>query len=268
MAFYTKVDDVLVYTFSPDWKTFELYPLCDLHIGDPKTDEKAFFEFVKFILSEENRYITIQGDLMNNAIKSSVSNVYNENRNPHEQKKWLVHHLLPLKDRILCYVPGNHEGRSTKDADVHLIYDIAESIGGQDYALSKYKENGAFIKIRFGLITHGLKTATYTGFICHGSGGGAKAGGYLNKLEDYAYSIDGIDFMIAGHTHKKFGSKPSKMVVDAQNNMVTERDFLVTSSGAWQTYGGYAMRGLMRPGTRGKTPIIFSGTEKEFHAII
>ena len=98
-------EKLIVHELSDSFDTLEIYPLMDLHIGDKKTDTVLFYKFIQHILEQPNRYMTIQGDLMNNATKSSVSNVYEETMNPHEQKKWLIHELKCVKDRILCVVP-------------------------------------------------------------------------------------------------------------------------------------------------------------------
>lgn len=143
---------IISHQLSTEFNTLEIYPLTDLHIGDKKTDVKIFREFINFIKAEPNRYVTVQGDLMNNATKSSVSNVYEEIMNPQEQKKWLIVELREIKDRILCIVPGNHEERSTKDVDNHPLEDVAIALGLEDL----YFHDGAFVKVSFG---KRLKTA-------------------------------------------------------------------------------------------------------------
>ena len=61
---------------------------------------------------------------MNNATKTSVSNVYAETMRPREQKRKLVEMLTPLRDKILVATPGNHERRSIRDVDEDPMYDI------------------------------------------------------------------------------------------------------------------------------------------------
>jgi len=257
-------EKLIVHDLSSDFETLEIYPLLDLHIGDKKTDIVAFHNFIRHILDKPNRFITIQGDLMNNAIKSSVSNVYEETMNPQEQKKWLIHELRCVKDRILCIVPGNHEWRSTKDVDNHPLEDIAIALDIDDL----YRPDGAFLKVSFGRKTNNGKKATYTLCCIHGNGGGAKSGGAVNKIEDFLYSVEGIDIMIMGHVHKKLAGRPSRLCIDPHNNYVTQRDTLWVIAAPWQEYGGYAFRKMLRPASRGKTPITLYGKEKYFEAVI
>lgn len=257
-------DKLIVHELSSEFEELEIYPLCDLHIGDDKTDIKLFREFIQFVLDKPNRFVTLQGDLMNNAIKTSVSNVYNETMNPHEQKKWIIAELKPIKDRILCIVPGNHEERSTKDVDSHLMEDVAMTLGKENL----YRGNGAFIKVCFGKSTISGKRMAYTFCLIHGFGGGAKPGAAANRIEDFLYSMEGIDILIMGHVHKKLSGKPSRLVIDPRNNKITQKDMLWVIAAPWQDHGGYAFRMMLKPSPKGKTMIKLSGKVKHFEAVI
>jgi UDP-2,3-diacylglucosamine pyrophosphatase LpxH len=258
-------EKIIVHDLSSDFETLEIYPLVDLHIGDKKTDIPLFHKFIAHILDKPNRFITIQGDLMNNATKSSVSNVYEETMNPQEQKKWLIHELKCIKNRILCVVPGNHEQRSTKDVDNHPLEDLAIALDIEHL----YRPDGAFLKISFGK-NHGknAKKTAYTLCCVHGSGGGSKPGAAANRIEDFLYSLEGVDILVMGHVHKKIAGRPAKTVVDPHNNYVTQRDVLWVIAAPWQEYGGYAFRKMLRPSPKGKTPIILYGKEKYFETVI
>jgi UDP-2,3-diacylglucosamine pyrophosphatase LpxH len=248
-----------------NYSEIEIYPVSDVHVGDSNTDIKLFEDFLDFVIKEPNRYITLQGDLMNNALKSSVSNCYNETMSPSQQKEYLIKKLRPVKDRILCFVPGNHEYRSTKDADNKPIYDIALALEKEMY----YRENGAFIKISFGknrTTSNGL--TTYVLYCTHGSGGGKATGGSINNLESYANSIDNVDIVIMGHVHRKASTKISKVVVDVHNNVIRQKDVLCFISPAWQDYGGYGMRHMFKPTSKGFSTIVLNGKQKEFNAIV
>ena len=85
----------------------------------------------------------------------------------------LMRMLKPLRDRILCAVPGNHEGRSGKDADDCPIYDIMCKLDLEDF----YRENIAFVKIGIGNPKgDGERNPTYALAIMHGAGGGIPPG--------------------------------------------------------------------------------------------
>lgn len=249
---------------SRDIKSLEVYPLNDLHIGDSKTDLKLFEQFKQYILAQQNRYIILNGDLMNNAIKSSVSNCYNETMNPSDQKKWLISQLKELKSRILGITTGNHEARSKKEVDNDITYDIACKLDLEEL----YDENGIIIKISVGERRDKQRQITYVFYVTHGSGGGKYVGSSVNNLENYGMSFEGVDIFVMGHVHKKNASRSSKLIVDVRNDTIYQRDVLHVISSAWQDYGGYAEKKMLRPSVKGDTPIVLSGTNKSFKAVI
>ena len=55
-----------------------IIPISDVHLGAAECMEQEFISFVETVRNSENVYITLGGDLLNNATKSSVSNIYDE----------------------------------------------------------------------------------------------------------------------------------------------------------------------------------------------
>jgi predicted phosphodiesterase len=249
--------DIIPFEFDEKWDSLELFPLSDLHVGDHRTDITAFRRFVNMILEKPNRYLIYNGDNLNNATKFSVSNVYNDTMSPNEQRKFLEAELLPIKQRFLCFVDGNHEYRSKKDSDISSVEWLAEKLG-----CPHYFEDAAAIKISLGKGDNG-KRITYGGVVTHGSGGGKFVGGAMNNLENFALMVEGADFFVVGHVHKKAGSVPGVWRMDLQNNVMREREKLCIISSHWADYGGYSLRKMMRISGRGSVPVIFSGRDKE-----
>lgn len=262
------MDNKIIVHKLPDFEFIELYPVCDFHDGDPKTDERMFEGFVKFIAAEPNRYWLYAGDNLNNAIKSSVSNVYNEKRSPHQQKEHFIELMKPIADKCFCFVPGNHEARSSKETDCQLVWDIACRLVGDDRARELYRENEAFIKISFGRYieknrSH-IQPVTYILWVVHGDGGGMYIGNTINKMQLRSMAIEGLDIAICGHVHKgKVGHSFPVRVIDPHNNIVRMRSVSNAICCAWQDFSGYAARKLMLPGAKGALPIVFSGRRKE-----
>ena len=224
-----------------------IYPISDVHLGSLEHNKKEWDKFVNKIANEPNSYIILAGDLMNNATRSSVSNIFEETLRPSEQKKRLIKYLTPIKDKIICAVSGNHERRSGKDADDDPTYDIMCKLDLEDI----YRQNMAFVKLQLGTPEQIKKrqAATYTFVVTHGSGGGIFTGSAVNKNERFGYVVDGMDCLIVGHTHKGAISKPSKIVIDPRNNVVSMKSFTVVSCQAWMNYGGYAAQKMLLPST-------------------
>ncbi len=251
----------------PDFPKIELYSVNDYHDGDEKTDEDMFKGFVKFISAEPFRYWGYTGDNLNNAIKSSVSNVYNEKRSPHEQKEHFIELMRPVANKCLWFVPGNHEARSSKETDSQLVWDIACRLVGDDEARRLYRENEAFVKISFGRYSQHGKNAepvTYVGWVVHGDGGGMYVGNMVNKMQQRTMAIEGVDFSICGHVHKgKVGHSFPVRQIDPRNDIIRIRSVSNAICTAWADYGGYAARKLMLPGGKGALPIELNGRRKE-----
>lgn len=253
---------ILCYEYSKDWETIELYSLSDLHIGDPLCDVKAFRSFVKFIAEQENRLVILNGDMMNNATKSSVSNVYNETCSPNEQRKWLVKELMPIKKQILCSVEGNHERRSKKDVDLSQSEWVANMLD------VPYYENFCCLKIMFGRQKLNNKKAAYTVLAVHGSGGGSLLGGILNKGEKFFSRVEGCDLLVLGHVHKKVAGKIGSLIVDPYNNQIREVEKAIMVSSHWSAYGGYASRMMLAPSAKGCCYAVLNGRRKGMKIVV
>lgn len=270
----TQDNSIIVHKFGQDVTGIEIYSVCDLHIGDPKTDEKMIQNFVSFIAAKPNRYWVYNGDNINNAIKSSVSNVYNEKYPPGDQKYRFIELVRPIADKCLAFVPGNHEARSAKEDDVHLVFDIAVVLVGEARARELYRENEAFIKISLGQKIRGScqnsKPATYVGLIHHGAGGGSLPGSSLNRIYAYTQTIEGLDFSMTGHVHKGILSGlVGKRVIDPRNNVVATTSYAIAISPSWADFGGYSARAMMRPAAHGIGWISLAGDRKcvGYHAM-
>lgn len=221
-----------------------IYPISDVHLGSLEHNAAEWNEFVRKITSEPNSYVILAGDLMNNATRSSVSNIFDDVLRPREQKDRLVKMLTPLKDKILCAVSGNHERRSIKDVDDDPMYDIMCKLDLEDI----YRQNVAFLKIALASSNGKYRNGnTYTLAVTHGAGGGVLSGGTINRNERFAYAIDNLDCLIVGHTHKGMVSKPAKIVIDPRNDVVQIKPFTVVSTQSWLSYGGYAAQKMLIP---------------------
>ena len=234
--------------------------IADVHLGAAEHMEAAWREFRTKILDEPDTYLILAGDLLNNATRSSVSNIFEETMRPREAKRLMVEMLLPLRDKILCAVPGNHEWRSTKDADDEPVYDIMCKLDLEDL----YRENIAFLKIQMGdPKADGQRNPTYMFVVSHGAGGGMLTGGAVNRAERFGYAIDGADVLVVGHTHKPFTTPPFKIKIDPFNNKVTTKPFRVVSSSSWMEWGGYAAKKLLTPTGHVPQTILIGGNRKE-----
>ena len=168
--------------------------------------------------------------------------------------------LGPLKSRILCAVPGNHERRGMKEADDDPTYDIMCKLDLE----SLYRENMAVVRIQMGRQEgYGETNPTYCLVVTHGAGGGMLSGGVINRNERWGYAIDGADMIVVGHSHKPMLSQPAKIKIDQHNGKVTVKPFKVLVATSWLDYGGYAAQKMLLPASHARQVITLCGKKKE-----
>lgn len=242
-----------------------IIPIYDVHLGSRECREEEFIEFVQKIAETPNTFVILGGDLCDNGLRNSLTNIYRATMAPSAQKKMMAKILEPIRDRILCSVSGNHELRSAKDSDDSPVYDIMAKLDLEHL----HRDNMAFLKIQIGdQYKDGVRTdskcrPSYTFMVTHGAGGGALSGGVINRNERMGFAIDGVDAIVVGHSHKPMLSQPGKIVVDNRNNKVSVVPFKVIVAPAWLDYGDYAARKMLLPSSRATQTIVLSAYRKE-----
>ena len=259
---------VVKHQLSQDLQYVELHTLADLHIGDKNCDWELIKENVKKIQDNPNAYCILNGDIINNATKTSISDNYAEMLSPMEQIKLFVDLFEPIKDKILAITSGNHENRSYKEG-----VDITDLCATQLGLRHLYAKEGIVIFLRFGKESRNrhrtggtdIRSICYTIYATHGSGNGRKEGGKINRLAEMASVID-TDIYIHSHTHLPMILKEAYFRTDIRNSMVLVVDKLFINTSSSLNYGGYGQMFEFKPNSK-QTPVIYlSGTKKEFTA--
>lgn len=237
--------EIIQHKFANDIK---IYPIADVHFGSIQHQKKEWERFLSRITQEDDAYLVLNGDLLNNNTRNAVGSPWEDTIRPREAKKLMIEYLEPIKDRILAITTGNHERRSAKDADCDITSDIACKLDLEDL----YRENICFMKIGAGRRDKGYGrkegvSNSYTFAITHGTGGGIMGGATLNRNERFGTYVEGLDCVIVGHTHRGQVSRPSKMVFDKHNNHILFTEYLVISCISWLSYGGYAVQKMLPP---------------------
>lgn len=252
-------DFVMIQRHFPRNDDLRIYFICDVHYGAQEHMDREWSDFCSNFMKDPNAYLILGGDLLNNGTKTSVTNVYRETVRPMQAKRDMAAMLKPLKSRILCAVSGNHERRN-KDVDDDPMYDIMAKLDLEDI----YRENMAFLKLQIGDVKgNGQRNPTYMLCVTHGAGGGALSGGVINRNERFSYTVEGMDVLLVGHSHKPMESYPGRIVMDGHNNRVYEKPTIVAVGTSWLRYGGYALRGMLRPSSHVRQTMTLSGKRKE-----
>lgn len=248
---------------SSEIEQIELHIFADEHIGDDNCDMNRLLERIEYVKNTPNAYCILNGDLLDNATKTSIGDTYAQTLNPMEQLERAVELFGPIREKVLCITHGNHENRTYKKEGINLSALIAAQLGLQDL----YTPTSAIIFLRFGKgpsHLHGRKVR-YTIYTLHGSGGGRKEGAKAIRLADMASIID-ADIYIHSHTHLPMIMRQAFHRIDVNNSTVAMVDKLFVNTAANLNYGGYGEAAEFKP-TSKETPVIYlSGKNKSFKA--
>ena len=214
----------------------KIFPIGDLHIGDPAVRLDLFQKLLEKIQTTENAFLVLLGDIVNNAIKTSVSNVYNEVIPPGEQKRLAVELLRPVSQKIIGFVSGNHEYRTKKEVDQDISFDIALALGVED----RYDPHHLLIDLQVG-------KSRYILYVFHGHSATRLPGGTLNAYQYVQLNVFGVDIYIHGHSHYPYVMPYSTFFYAHNNRKVQQKTFYDISVSPWTTWSGYAIRKQMRP---------------------
>ena len=239
----------------------KIVPISDTHIGDPNFDEKKLMEKIREIKESENTLALLNGDIVNNGIKSSISNCYEEVLRPSEQVKYAVKLFNPIKDKVIGAVEGNHERRTTKEVDQSPCERYCERLGIQ------YFSTEVFLKLRFGKSGAEGSPIYYGGFMTHGTGGGRTVGGKVNMLSRMADVVI-ADFYIMSHTHQLAPHPEVIYIPDLRENKIREQELWLVMSGSYLKRGGYAGEKIYSPVKLGSPTITLGGKRKEISVTI
>lgn len=244
-------------------KRIKLHVFADLHIGDKFCDLADIKRRIEEVKQDEESFCVLNGDIINNATKTSVSDCYAEELSPMEQIQTFVDLFSPIKDKILAVTSGNHENRTYNKEGIDITDVCCRQLGIEQ----KYSRASAIIFVRFGELSshnHNNKVL-YTISMIHGSGGGRKEGAKAIRLADMASIVD-TDIYIHSHTHLPMIMKQGFVRVDTKSSTFANVTKLFVNTAASLDYGGYGEAFEFKPSTK-ETPVIYlNGMKKEFTA--
>lgn len=249
-----------------DLDSVELHVFADEHMGDKYCDMRDIMDRIEHIRNTDNAYCVLNGDLMNNATKTSVSDSYSEVLTPMQQVNRAVELFTPIKHKILAITTGNHEWRSYKKEGIDLSYLVAREMGLQDV----FDPAGVFLVIRFGRLNRRKgegRRVTYTMYMTHGTGGGRKEGGKANRLADMASIVD-ADVYLHAHTHLPMIMRQSFYRASQSNGTVAPVDKLFVNTSAALDYGGYGQTFEYKPSSKKRPVIHLDGHRREMSAVL
>ena len=215
-------------------RDIDIIPFADFHLGDLHADWQVIKDLIERVKTEPNTYCILDGDMMDCAVKQSIGDIYGATLQPMEQLKQCVKIFEPIKDKILAVLPGNHEHRIYKQDGIDMTELMCHQLGIVD----RYSPTTALVFISSGEDSHRRRPWCYTLYVTHGSGGGRKEGGKINRLADYATIVD-ADCYICAHTHLPAMFKTCYYRVSYQNRSTSKVEKVFVNTASSLDYGGY-----------------------------
>ena len=248
---------------SQDLKQIEIHTFADEHIGDAHCDIVRLMERIKYVAETPNAYCILNGDILDNASRSSIGDIETRELNIMEQIQRGVDLFTPVKDKILCVTNGNHENRAYRKEGIDISMIVANQLGIGD----RYSPTSALLFLRFGKQSshHSNRRALYTLYCNHGSGGGRKEGAKAIRLADMANIVD-ADIYIHSHTHLPMVMKQGFLRINLCSSSVQNVTKLFVNTSSNLNYGGYGEAQEFKPNSK-DTPVIYlNGCKKEMYA--
>jgi hypothetical protein len=239
-----------------DLKRIRLIPVSDVHYGARAHSRQRFQEYVNWIRDTPDVYCFLNGDIIENAIDGAIGGaVYESCMTPDEQiwgthdkrEPGMIEILRPIAHKILWALPGNHEWRTWKAANLDPLRVICSEL-----KIPYYNE-----PIFADVLAWGHRFPFYCQ---HGASGSGTKGGKLNAAGRPAEFQEHIAFVIMGHVHDSMANDVTRIVrrrtFDAQGRLTGFRleersQYTVIAPSFMQYFGTYGTRAGYAPGSWG-----------------
>ena len=256
---------LVTHEFSEELEHIYILPIGDFHLGDRLFNEERLQDFLDWAIKED-AYLILGGDLINNALKDSISDCYSQTISPSEQLERATDIFRPFKERILGAVAGNHEFRSIRNCNFDPAGELVYRLGGQELAKKIYDPDGIAIIIRIGKSGHSHGKIIYTLYVTHGTGSGRTVGSKANNLNNLAETVD-VDIYMSFHTHQQIYFDNEYYRIDETHNKIIPIPKHYVKGGSFLNWGDYAERKSYKPSLMGAPVIKLSGIIKNCEVI-
>ena len=243
----------VTYDFSDKLDHLYILAIGDWHIGDVLFDEKILKEFLQWV-DENNAYIFLTGDLIENATKNSPSDCYRTTMSPSQQLDIAEDIIRPYRERLLAVVSGNHEWRSRKEVDYEPLSEMVLRLGGRKLRDKIYDPDGITVLIRLGHFNRGK--IPYSFYITHGK--------HLTTNKR-AHDVVDVDCYVCGHNHEQEVKLSDFFRLDDRHNKLNQVKRFNVRSGSFRNYGGYEQRSTYPPAHKGAPRLRLDGLKKDLH---
>lgn len=185
--------------------------ISDTHLGALSCNEQRLKQDIQWIRDTPNAYCILAGDIVDGHDRkhpyfderTHAEWLRGENDTLFAMVDKAREFFMPIRDKILGYVSGNHEENQESHNKTDLYRMVAMAVLGDDY-VSKMLGHRGCISVSFRRQHEsGSKGSTWRQnyYVTHGSGGAKKQSSVLNKIIEYMHQSD-ADITVCGHFHK------------------------------------------------------------------
>lgn len=223
-----------IITLTDKDKPLIIIPFGDIHLGAAGCNKTYLKNTIEWIRDTENCFAIGMGDYcdcitMEDRKRFDIKSIdkdflqYLDNL-PMAQLNYLKKLLEPIKDKILCAIPGNHEDKFRTQHSVDIMYELHRDLGINvgDYM--------TFLRVKFDTTQFHTKSLVF--FLQHGWFAGRKPGGKINQLIDVSNSYEG-DIYIVGHSHYLSMDILEKLSIAAKGNEIIKDKRVFINSGTF-----------------------------------
>lgn len=223
------------FRFQIDKSEVHLYPIVCWHIGAKQSSEKLIVEVIKQIKSDPLAKWIYMGDAGECITKTSKGNIYEQLCNPGDQLRIAADYLIPIRDKGLFGIRGNHGNRIDKDSGLGWDEMLAARIGVPYFGVS------ALGSLALTKPNNGRKQDVSL-YVHHGSAGAIGPAGKMAAGHKPESLVD-ADIALTAHTHACGECWPARHIAYVQGNAKnvlwrTMRSFVCGS--AYDSRSGYA----------------------------
>lgn len=246
-------------------QTLKIIPIADVHGGHVECNEKLFADVCDRIRTDPNTYWIGIGDYIDAVNRSdprfdpsslakwvTVADLVDLGA---AQRDWFLDHVLPISEKCLGLLFGNHEATLIKYYERDVFYEIAAAIKQRAKRESRLTLGyEGYCNLHFYRSDRRERGSRVTLNLHHGFGGGRLAGAKALNMQRWLWT-HGCDVAIFGHLHNLTAQKEAIEYVDGGGNIRNHYRF-GCYAGSFLGRAAYAVR-------KGFLPLPFGGVEIE-----
>lgn len=242
--------------FIPKAEQIQIIPIGDIHYGSPNCNIKYLKDTIDYVSQAENCYVIGMGDYIDSILpKDPRFDPSQEFKIIDEYVEDIKQILLPIKEKILCMLTGNHEYHLHTDGYGDITMRLCRELG------VAYAGFSCFLRVE----TREKPIRKITIYAHHGWFSGRKRGSKINNLEDMMRDYE-ADIYLAGHSHDLFATRRVRLSWQGARKIVFANtgSFLETST--WGTCG-YGERAGYPPQKLGVVKLKWYPDKEDIHII-